>query len=848
MSQRSEDDSPSPSSERLPLQDLVDAACTGIGGQPEQLEGFATRLLSCLRQYGSVDIIVQSMGVLQLVAAACELPPLKEDPEELLAMLHLLQEWAGQLPADQQRPFLRDSWLPLQRLFWRRLYASAAAGPAEAELRRLQSLADDAQKLLKAAWCMQGSEEAELAAASAEAAAALGQQQQQRQQQQQDLPPSSPTLEGCDALLGVPAGTLASKGFELVNAPLAPTFDRSLLSLLFFAAESLKLLGQWGRRPMAAFYPNSKAFDDPVWALFLRRCFRVASLLQWPALGGEAPPRMIEYFINLLWHEAQLQHWDTHTGQRVVETLEAEFTEPGAPRGLAVHLAGSAEAAPAAARLETGTRGRAVLGDTEGLSTGANVDGRKLEHAAGSGRKVVSVVTNRNDVQAGSIGSRLLERAFQQAQLCDLLSRQLAEIREGILAALPDRVRGVQLDGHGRPVSTRRVELVPAPAGHGWAQMGVQPPAADQPAAQAAVPAEASASLPALPRDEVEVSGSLEVPVFDDPSHQPWITREALLKSISAYQPCRDGPPPRLRQFHNSAASGSVGINRLKEESTELLGDAQFFAQAGFHNPVASAKASKAGQTVRLKPGHGDRLVIERAKTMFEKFGDSVDTTRERARAELQASDPRALAAAEAEFAERHGDKPNATTPAEDAYMLQHVGANPDIPVRRMAQLLYQHRPAGSVVCLAAGQYDRWRRRLRWQLHGFKKQSTALEAELAAARRRQDDLAAAEERQQRQQPADPEEISRRQAAWQASRAKPGPEGRLTTPEEEPILVGVLYNNASASPLQLVEALHAAGHTEAAMFCTGKQGRPAKRTKAELVAMAAGRKAPAPPQE
>ncbi|KAL4445844.1 hypothetical protein ABPG77_009043 [Micractinium sp. CCAP 211/92] len=498
MSQRADDHSPRPSSERLPLQDLVDAAWTGIGGQPEQPEGFATRLLSCLRQYGSVDIIVQSMGVLQLVSSACELPPLKEDPEELLAVLHLLHEWAGQLPANQQRPFLRGSWLPLLQLFWHRLHARAAAGPAEAGLQRLQSLADDAQRLLKAAWCTLGSEEAELAAAAA-AAAALGQQQQQRQQQQQQQPPSSPTLEGCDALLGVPAGTLASKGFELVNAPLAATFDRSLVSLLFFAAESLELVGQWGRRPMAAFYPNSKAFEDPVWGQFLRRCFRVASLLQWPALGGEAPPRMIEYFINLLWHEAQVKHQDTHTGQRVVEALEAEFTQPGAPRGLAVHLAGSA------ARLETGTRGRAVLGDTEGLSVGANVDGRKLEHAASSGRRVVSVVTNRNYVQLGSIGSRLLQRASQQAELCGLLSRPPAEIRECILAALPDPIRGVQLDGHGRPVSTRKV------------------------------------------------------PMFDDPSHQPYITREQLLQSISAYEPCRDGPPPRLRQFHNSAASGSVG-------------------------------------------------------------------------------------------------------------------------------------------------------------------------------------------------------------------------------------------------------------------------------------------------
>ncbi len=51
------------------------------------------------------------------------------------------------------------------------------------------------------------------------------------------------------------------------------------------------------------------------------------------------------------------------------------------------------------------------------------------------------------------------------------------------------------------------------------------------------------------------------------------------------------------------AVAGSVGINRLKEESTELLTDAQFFSEAGFHNPLASAKASKAGQTVRLKPG-----------------------------------------------------------------------------------------------------------------------------------------------------------------------------------------------------------------------------------------------------
>ncbi len=58
------------------------------------------------------------------------------------------------------------------------------------------------------------------------------------------------------------------------------------------------------------------------------------------------------------------------------------------------------------------------------------------------------------------------------------------------------------------------------------------------------------------------------------------------------------------------AVAGSVGINRLREESTELLTDAQFFAQAGFHNPVASAKASKAGQTVRLKPGmHLARLL-----------------------------------------------------------------------------------------------------------------------------------------------------------------------------------------------------------------------------------------------
>ncbi len=61
----------------------------------------------------------------------------------------------------------------------------------------------------------------------------------------------------------------------------------------------------------------------------------------------------------------------------------------------------------------------------------------------------------------------------------------------------------------------------------------------------------------------------------------------------------------------------------------------------------------------------------------------------------------------------------------QDAYMMQHVGADPDIPVRRMAQLLYQHRPAGSVVCLEAVQYDRWRRRLRRQLSGLERPSTA---------------------------------------------------------------------------------------------------------------------------
>ncbi|KAL4450630.1 hypothetical protein ABPG77_000986 [Micractinium sp. CCAP 211/92] len=518
MSQRSADDFSRRTSERQSLQDLV-GACA-----------------SCLH---------------------APLPPLeKEDPEELLAKLHLFHERAGQLPADQQRPFLRGSWLPLQRLFWHRLRACVAAGPAEAELQRLWSLADDAQKLLKAAWCVLGSEEAELAAsAAAAAAAALGQQQQQQQRQQQ--PRSSPTLEGCDTLLGVPVDTLASKGFELVNAPLAATFDGSLISLLFFAAESLKLLGQWGRRPMAAFYPNSKAFDDPVWGEFLRRCFRAASLLQWPALGGERPPHMIEYFINLLWHEAQVKHQDTHTGQRVVVALEAEFTQPGAPRGLAVHLAGSAEAAPASARLETGTRGRAVLGDTEVLSIGANVDGRKLEHAASSGPRVVSVVTNRNDVQ----------------------------------------VHGVQLDEDGRPVSTRKVELVPAPAGHGWAQMGVQPPAAGQPAAEAAPPAEADGSQPALPRDNVEVTGSLEVPLLDDPNYQPYITRQELLQSIPKWQPCPDGPPPVLRQFPNSEASGAaVAADQVDPEHIVDPVIRELFLQLPLARGTNAARAASAAR------------------------------------------------------------------------------------------------------------------------------------------------------------------------------------------------------------------------------------------------------------
>ncbi|KAL4435178.1 hypothetical protein ABPG77_001860 [Micractinium sp. CCAP 211/92] len=515
MSQRAEDDSPRPSSERSPLQDLVDACTSSLHEQ---------------------------------------LPPPKEDPEdpeELLAVPYLLQEWAAIAIAANPPA-------------WGRLHARAAAGPFKSALQRLQSLADDAQKLLKTA-CGQRR---------------LSWQHRRRRRRcdsssSSTWPPSSPTLEGCDALLGVPAGTLASKGFELLNAPQAATFDRSLVSLLLSAAESLKLLGQWGRRPMAAFHPNSKAIVAQRRLPRVPVCRRAAA----GAAAAEparctASPRAARDWVNAA-SRASTTRWP---------------------------------AAPAAARLETGTRGRAVLGDTEGLSTGANVDGRKLEHAAGSGEGCV--VTNRNNVQVGSIGSRLLERAFQQAQLCDLLSRQLAEIREWVLAALPDRVRGVRLDEHGSPVSTRKVVLVPAPAGHGWAQMGVQPPAAGQPAAQAAPPADADSSLPALPRDGMEVSGSLE----------PNITREELLRSISKYQPCRDGPPP----------TRSVGINRLKEESTELLTDAQFFSEAGFHNPLASAKASKAGQTIRLKP------------------------------------DRRALAAAEAEFAERRGNKHTPTNAAED--------------------------------------------------------------------------------------------------------------------------------------------------------------------------------------
>jgi hypothetical protein len=232
-------------------------------------------------------------------------------------------------------------------------------------------------------------------------------------------------LEGCSRHLGLPDGALEDKGFKLVNAPLAAAFTSTLLSLLFFAAESLRLVGQWGRRPMFALYPNSKAYRCPVWGEFCWRAFHAARMLIWPAVGGQRPPVMLEWFINLLHQGAQDYHQDTHTGVRVVEGLLALFSAPDAARGLALHLSASSTQAAAEVQLEAGSRGKAVVGDTPGLSLGAAVDGRKLAHASGNGVRTVRwgcscfVVAMFGQLRSDSTSSTI---ARMRAEPCRVLS------------------------------------------------------------------------------------------------------------------------------------------------------------------------------------------------------------------------------------------------------------------------------------------------------------------------------------------------------------------------------------------------------------------------------------------
>lgn len=287
--------------------------------------------------------------------------------------------------------------LPLaERIFDRLSTAAAGAVDTDPAVADSWRLAEHAQQLLQKAWCHQGNEEKKLAeqqledarrqAEAAGPAAAAAAAEARKPPLQLD---SSDTLEGCAGILGLRPDALTARGFSLVNAPLATVFDPELVSLLFFAAEVLKQLGQWGRRPMFAFYPGCKAFEDAVFGPFFKRAFYAACMLLWVPLGGERPPSMVEFFINLLHHAEQEFHHDTHTGRRVVEALQALFSQPGAARGLALRLEGSEGSATVAAQLETGSQGKAVVGDTPGLSTGANVDGRQLKHAAGSGRRMV---------------------------------------------------------------------------------------------------------------------------------------------------------------------------------------------------------------------------------------------------------------------------------------------------------------------------------------------------------------------------------------------------------------------------------------------------------------------------
>jgi hypothetical protein len=82
------------------------------------------------------------------------------------------------------------------------------------------------------------------------------------------------------------------------------------------------------------------------------------------------------------------------------------------------------------------------------------------------------VVANQACAGGGSLRSRILDFTSLQAEVCSFLQQTPEEVEEWVLGGLPADIHGVRITERGWPESLRDVKLVPAPAGHGHAQMG----------------------------------------------------------------------------------------------------------------------------------------------------------------------------------------------------------------------------------------------------------------------------------------------------------------------------------------------------------------------------------------